>query len=246
MKVSVIKAGGSGNILETDHKHAIPWLAYRRFKLDPDYLRKLVEGVLAAVQANNKIVFVSGGMGAYLYIDLARELGLSESALAEIGCGIVNVNGRIASDAVSLRGVSVCPRLIPPSPSLSENLKQYDVVVVRAEPGYLSTDALAAVAAANIPGSELVLFKKGVPEYHVGFERPTVVEKFTIAELRAIAAKFGEGAGANSILDAQCLEVIERNAIRTRLVNSDHLGDLYQVLQGSGGGMSFAQTLIEN
>src|SRR5262245_50201272 len=83
----VVKAGGSGNIVETDSSHPIPWLSYRRLKFAESYVDDLIEGLRGA-SALRTIAFVPGGMGAYLHLDLARHAGVSDPVLAEIGRSI--------------------------------------------------------------------------------------------------------------------------------------------------------------
>ncbi|MCP3139585.1 hypothetical protein [Pyxidicoccus xibeiensis] len=228
MKTYVVKAGGSGNLVETEAVHKIEWLAYRRLRFDPSYLEGLIEG-LRGVASSAKVAFVPGGMGAFLFLDLAESAGVRGEALDRIGIDVVNLNGLLARSAFAENGISVFPELVEPGEMLAAALEVSQVVVVKACKGYLSTDALAAAAAVSLPGSELLIFKKGVPVYHVGFERPTEVLEWKITELKERAKAFGERPGANSILDAQCLEIVEQGQVEVSLVDSSALRCLAEV-----------------
>jgi uridylate kinase len=239
----VVKSGGSGNLVETPERHSIPWLAYRRLKFAESYMDDLIEGLRNAA-ALRKIVFVPGGMGAYLYLDLARHGGASDTDLSVIGCAIVNVNGLVAIGALTAAGISVCPSLVTPGPDLEAAMSIYRVVVVRAQEVCGSTDELAALAAVAISAEELIIFKKGVPTFHVGFDQPTIVRTFSVAYLQEIAKAFGQQPGRNSILDQGCLRLLADHRIRARLIDSDRLRELARVVENPSD-PELPQTTIE-
>lgn len=233
MKTCVLKCAGSGHLRETKFLHRIPWLNYRRFQIDPDYFNSLVEGVIDASSAA-RIAIVPGGTGAYLFIGLGRELGLDEAGLSRVGCQIVDVIAGIIRDALLAKGAAVCPDVVSYECNIESLMEQYRIVVVRSSARCHSTDALAAATAVKLRADKLLIFKQGVPIYHVGFERPTEISEFKISMLERIADEFGQNPGENAILDRQCIDLIKDNRIVTCLYNALDSERLAMLIEDDG------------
>ncbi|MDO0821301.1 hypothetical protein [Desulfosporosinus nitroreducens] len=233
MNTFVIKAGGSGNIIETDFKHEIEWLKYRRIQIDAKYFSTLIESLTTA-SYDNKIVYVNGGVAAFIFIDLARNLGLDNENLDEIGCRIVNTTSYIILESLKNKSAKVYPELINPLEFRKEILNDYNLILIKAIQGFKSTDSLATYIASQVQESELMFFKKGIPIYHVGFESPTKVTEFKLSDLENIGAKVTEVPGNNAILDKESINIIKKKMIKTVLYNSDDIDKLDKIISGVG------------
>lgn len=226
----MIKAGGGGCLVDEGTQHPLPWLQYRRLQFDARHVKDLV-GSLKAVSLSHRVIFAPGGMGAYLFIGLGRELQLHEASLAEIGCQVVNTTGQLVLNALGVAGADVCPQLVDVNADLQEHVDRHGIVVVRASTATATTDSLAACAATKLRGAELLFMKKGVPVFHLGFDHPTELRLFPVTRLLAIAASFRELPGSNPILDGQCLQMMCAHRIPTLFVNSDDVVDLPAIIE---------------
>jgi len=229
MKKYIIKAGGSGNIVETDFKHKIDWLNYRRIQINSIFFRELVQSLVEASKYH-KIAYINGGVAAYLFINLAESLEIDKSELDVIGCEIINITSKIILEAVKKYNSNVCPELINPLEFEDNLFNIYNLIIFKAVPTFKSTDSLAAFVASRNLDSEFLLFKKGVPLYHVGFETPTKITEFKITKLKEIALSFNEIPGNNSIIDHESIELIIKNKIKTTLYNSEEINKLKEIL----------------
>jgi uridylate kinase len=227
--VVVVKAGGSGLFVRVPHKPRVPWDWYRQYRIDEDYFSKLVDG-LARAATRSSLLFVPGGVGAYLYIGLSERLGLHESAVNQIGCDIVNVMGRIVMQSLLAQGVQVYPTLANLDDDLDELARRYQVLVMAASTRFRSTDAVAAAAALRVGARRLMLFKQGVPTFHLGFESPTVMRSISISRLQEMIGLSRERPGRNAILDSQAVAIIADGGVETILYEAGEIDRLSEIL----------------
>jgi uridylate kinase len=230
MKVYVIKALGSGNFIETELVNEIPWLSYRKFQIDTGYMNSLVNS-LAKVSKAYKLAFICGGMGAYLFINMAKALNLNDKILNNIGCSIINLNSNILLEALINKGVKVCPSLVSALDNYEEYFINYDLLFFKAIPEFSSTDSLAAHVSSKLIDTELIFFKKGVPIYYDGFEKPTKVSEFRIEELEDISENYIETPGKNYIIDYNSIRIIKKHRIKVTLFNADDIINLAELIE---------------
>lgn len=232
MNVYVLKFGGGGSIIDTGNEHKLPWLSYRRFGINGPSYQQFLDRV-CDLAADNRFILVFGGVGAFLFVNLASELSLEKDDVNLVGCEVTNLTASIALNYLQRKGAAVSPTLFLPSEDIAATLLEYEIVIVKACLGFASTDALAAYYASIAKANKLIFFKKNVPEYHVGFEKPTIVNAIQVNKLLNIAKSFDERPGNNSILDSQSLEYIQSNSICASICNIDNVSDLEAILSGS-------------
>jgi uridylate kinase len=225
----VVKAGGSGLFVRVPYEPRVPWDWYRHYRINEEYFSKLVAG-LAHAANQSPLLFVPGGVGAYLYIGLSQRLGLHDEAVNQIGCDIVNVTGRIIMQSLLTQGVEVYPSLANLRDNLGELIRQYQVLVMAASLSFRSTDAVAAAAAVKVGATRLMLFKQGVPTFHLGFESPTVMRSISISRLQEMIGLSEEGPGRNAILDSQAVAIIANGGVETVLYEAGEVERLSEIL----------------
>jgi uridylate kinase len=241
MKVYIVKGPGAGAFINKYELHPLPWLNnYRSFRLSEVFYDSIIMG-LSAIKAGTKVVYVSGGTGAYLYIELIRGLGGDLMLQKKIGCSVVDINSEIINWILSAKRAGVCDYLVQ-CDEVAAVLEEFDIAFVKSDKRFVSTDALAAYVASVLQDSKLLYFKKNIPEYYVGFDVPTIRLQFHVEELIRMASFFDERPGNNFILDKQALSIIKNNAINTVLYNSDDIRYLNEVLFG---GRVFLNTVIK-
>src|SRR5882724_6758951 len=141
----IIKAGGSGMFKETAFRHRIPWLAYRRMRLDSQFFETFIRQLRSLVEQFN-VVVVPGGMAAYLFIELGRDLMLSLDQQDAIGRRVVDVTGQVILWALAAQNVPVYPALVDINDDFQMLFDTASIVVLRSNEAYLSTDTLAVAA----------------------------------------------------------------------------------------------------
>lgn len=237
MKPVVIKLFGGGCILESDISHKVPWLQYRKFTIDHETIKATAEAISEASK-ERKVLIVPGGIGSFLYTNLASALQLNGHIKRRIGCSIVNTLGELTAELLHTLGVNVSPSLMPVSETLASHLDKYDAIVVEAEDRFVSTDSLAAAAAGVVGAELLVLQKKGVPRFYIGFKEPTVVNAFRFPELRKLASSKDLRINEHPVIDLQALDFIEESEIDVVLHSADDTANLKSVMCGQFCGTS--------
>ncbi|WP_404468653.1 hypothetical protein [Sutcliffiella horikoshii] len=221
----VIKAGGSGNIIEESNKaDDLPeWLNYRRVKINSKYFEKVCLSLVEFTKKNNKIFYINGGVGAYLFLDFGRSLGLDDRILDQTGCDIINNTSRLLLEKTRSLDGNVCPFLVDVQDIKTSIINKFDIFFIKANPMCKSSDALAAKVATNLEKANLIYFKYGIPTYYVGFEKPVDILEFKIVDLIERAKNKIEKPGDNFILDKEALKLIYTYKIDTTLINSDDI-----------------------
>lgn len=237
----VIKAGGSGNFIETNCMSNIEWLNYRRFQINSEYFSELVDALYEASK-ENKIAYINGGVGAYLFIKLGERLGLDESQLNIIGCDIINITSTIILEALIKKSSNIYPELVVPSEFKESIFDSYDIGVFKAMPQFISSDSLSTFIASKGKNTKQIFFKKGVPIYHTGYSKPTKVDEFKISLLEEISQDIEEEPGSNFIIDKQSIDLIKKFNIDTTFYNSDDISNLSKILKNSNN--EFRKTKI--
>lgn len=230
MKIITVKGPGAGGFIVGEEKNRLPWLEYRKFKMDKNFIKNIIEGLKWA-SLDNKIVYIPGGTGAYLFIGLASEIGLSDFFQSIVGCEVVDLMGKIFIEGLKKENVNVCPNLIRYY-EINEYVTKYDVLIIKSDDSLDSTDSLATKSALEV-NSEIMFFKKNVPEFYVGYKEPRVVEEFMCEDLINKAKRFGERPGNNSIIDLQAINMISKNKTKATLYNSDDIKELRNIINNT-------------
>ncbi len=156
-------------------------------------------------------VVVGGGGEARRYIGCARDLGVDEATLDELGILVTRLNARLLIAAL---GRAAYPR-VPESYTDARvaGLSGRIVVMGGVTPGQ-TTDAVAAVLAEEI-GADLLINATSVPGIFTADPKrdpaATRYETMTPAQLLDLVSRERMNAGSNTVIDLVAAKVVERS-----------------------------------
>ncbi|MEI8704974.1 hypothetical protein [Pseudoalteromonas sp. B62] len=209
MKTVVIRLTGGGAISEVGTETDLPWWGYRSMHITPS-----VYSDLTALIANNpsiKFIFVCGGIGAFLFTDLVKNLALNTHA-DEVGRGIISILNGIAISYLNSFSINVYPNEIPVN-EVGKYLSTTDAscFFIKPDTGCISSDSLAAEAAFLSKAELLLYVKKGAPQYHVGFDKPTIINRWSLDDIELKSLTLYEEQAKHYVLDYQACSILKSN-----------------------------------
>lgn len=145
MKTVVIRLIGGGAISEISTEIDVPWWGYRNMHITPDVFKDLP--VIIANNPSTKFIFVCGGIGAFLFTDLVKNLAMNSYA-DEVGKGIISILNGIAISYLNSFSLNVYPNEVPVN-EVEKYLSTTDAscFLIKPDSGCISSDSLAAEAA---------------------------------------------------------------------------------------------------
>ena len=227
----VVKLPGAGRIVHCGSKAVLPWMEYRKYQIDDEFFNDAIDSLIQ-LSFISRVGLVSGGIGAYLYIGLAKSLGLNDCFLSSVGIDIVNLLHGILLKVFLEKGANICPYLVSIESYNYEHYAQYDLLIFSATNNVASTDSLAVMVAEICRADTLLLFKENVPCYHVGFDEPTSIDAIHVDQLIQKANKFSCSPGDHFILDRESLALIKKNKLNTFLVNPHDILQIKNIIRG--------------
>ncbi len=205
-------------------------------ELDPEYLRRLADGLMAWSKDRQLLVVVGGGQAARRYITAARALGVAESELDRIGIAATRLNAQALAMVLHRFGASVnveVPRTVAEALGLA---KRHRIVVMGGtQPGH-STDYVAVelaveagcvrfVNATNVDG----VYTRDPSKHRDATHKPrlTFEEMLQIIEEREWTA-----AGAPGVIDGPSTVLIATKGIPTCVVKGTDVENLGKAVRG--------------
>jgi uridylate kinase len=221
-----IKAGGSGNIIKSE---SIPndytWLIYRQLCIDHKYFKTLIKHV-GLSSRKQKIGLAVGGVGAYLFTDFAKQIGLkNRTSIHKFGSNIVNTTASIILSSFKHRKINVYPELVEVGNSLESKFETYDLILLKASSKYYSTDSLVADAASRISKSRLIFFKANILD-RTNNSNSTL----TIDHLKTLSLKNEVSLYFDPLIDLYALNMIEKHFINTIICEKELIGNLENII----------------
>ncbi|MBB1275827.1 hypothetical protein [Pseudoalteromonas sp. SR43-3] len=209
MKSVVIRLTGGGAISEASTEIDVPWWGYRNMHITPS-----VYSDLTALIANNpstRFIFVCGGIGAFLFTDLVKNLAI-DSYADEVGKGIISILNGIAISYLNSLSVNVYPNEVPAN-EVEKYLSTTDAscFFIKPDSGCISSDSLAAEAAFLAKADLLLYVKKGAPQYHVGFDKPTIINRWSLDDIELKSLTLYEEQAKHYVLDYQACSILKSN-----------------------------------
>jgi uridylate kinase len=173
-------------------------------------------------------IVVGGGETARRYITFARELGIKEELLDEIGIAATRLNAILISSILNANAS------IPSTTSEASSMKGKIIVMGGTIPGH-STDTVGAELAEMVSAERFIIATDVNGVYDRDPKRYRDARLFSTIDIDKLMAMCGTGwemAGKSVIIDGPALEVIKRASFETIVVNGRNLENLKQAIYG--------------
>lgn len=198
---------------------------------DPKLARGIATLLEDAAAKLQLFVVVGGGATARRYIAAARELGLNEADLDDLGIEITRVNARVL--------IAGLPEAYHrPALTLDEALaagKQHRIVVMGGtHPGH-TTDAVAAMMAEKTRAARLVIATNVDGVYDSDPRknaRAKLLKELTGRQLVEITIRAAQEAGSAGVIDPLGAKIVARSKVPCRVVNGRNLDALRSAILG--------------
>jgi uridylate kinase len=201
---------------------------------NPGYMAEVASLIKKVAKEMDIYVVVGGGKTARKYISTARKFCNDERYLDRMGIMATRMNAMLLNSFFRKR--------IPHSIEYAARMKT-PVIMGGTTPGH-STDAVAAMLAAKIKASRLIIATDvdGVydrdPKKHRDARK---MDRISIKVLRKMAGEGWREAGKSAVIDAIACRIIEENAIPTFVLNGKKLEELENAIYGR----EFNGTVVE-
>lgn len=216
MKTVVIRLTGGGAISEASTEIDVPWWGYRNMHIAPDVFKDLP--VIITNNPSTKFIFVCGGIGAFLFTDLVKNLAM-DSYVDEVGKGIISILNGIAISYLNSFSINVYSNEVPVN-QIEKYLSTTDArcFFIKPDSGCISSDSLAAEATFLTKADLLLYVKKGAPQYHVGFDKPTIINRWSLDDIELKALTLYEEQNKHYVLDYQACSILKSNSNETYII----------------------------
>ena len=201
---------------------------YRKFKDYADILKSMNN-------EHNLFVVVGGGKPAREYINIARDLKVSEAACDDIGIDVTRLNAKLLIMAL---GDDAYPRVAKNFHEAMEFSVSGKIVVMGGTEPAHSTDAVGSILAEFVNADLLInatsvdgLYNKD-PNKH---EDAEMFEKITPTEMMSILNTKETKAGTYEFFDMTAIQIIKRSKIKTRIVNGENPENLQKAISSEIG-----------
>jgi uridylate kinase len=184
--------------------------------LSPVRIREYADAIRRVAEADWSLGVVVGGGGiAREYIAVAREIGVNEIALDEIGIGVTRLNARLLIAAL---GDVAHPTPVERYEGGLEAIRRGDIPVLGGVAPGQTTDAVSA-ALAEYVDADLLVYATSVPgvftaDPHEDAEADHI-ESMTPSELVDVIVDTELLAGSSAPVDLLAAKLIERSGMRT-------------------------------
>jgi len=176
---------------------------------------------------NRIYLVVGGGKTARNYIQLGRNLNLTEEKLDEIGIEITRVNASLLSNILGFSNDT-----IPCTTDEAKNMKKPVVIMGGTTPGH-STDMVAAELAEKTEALRLIIATNvdGVYDKDPNkYKNAKQIKEISVKKLIDQHGTKWDSAGKNVVIDGPALKIIERSRIPTYVLNGKKLGQLEKAI----------------
>jgi uridylate kinase len=224
MNAIVIRLIGGGAISQFNKEREISWWGYRNIEILPT----VFEDITALLKRNEstRFIFICGGIGAFLFTKLARQLCLI-AYQDKVGREIVSTLNGIAIEYLKSQNFDVFPSEV----SLEKLAATYtsssnQCFFVKPNENCISTDTLAAKAALESKACMILYVKKGAPLYHLGFDKPTVMNNWSLDDLGTKSLDLYNHSSKHYVLDHQSCSLLKSLNIKTYIIPPEMVSEL--------------------
>lgn len=201
-------------------------------QVQPDPVGELADTLDEQVQVPMAVV-VGGGAAARQYIDAARELGLDEAGLDELGIKLTRANAWLM---IAAFGASAYPEPAEDFREALTALQDYDRVCMGGtHPGH-TTDAVAAMVAERLRADRLVVATSVDGVYTADPREDPKAERLAEVghdELVRLAGRARE-AGSTAVVDPLATQILRRSRMPAAVVAGQDPANVAKALRGEG------------
>lgn len=200
---------------------------------NPQLIKEYAEAVNCLMARGHELVIiVGGGAPARQYIQLAKDVGLTEQEQDEVAITVSRLFAQLLAMKVGGSGW----KNVPTSPEVARELLAERGVVVMGglKPG-MTTDTVAAMVASEV-GADLIVKatdQDGVytkdPRKHADARK---IDALTFDELGQLMEQDRHKAGIHQIIDPEAVRLLKAKRIKTVVVNGADPENLVAALEG--------------
>jgi len=200
---------------------------------NPQLIREYVDVInRLKTQGHELVIVVGGGAPARQYIQLAKDVGLTENEQDEVAITVSRLFAQLL--AMKLGGSGW--KNVPTSPEVARELLSERGVVVMGglKPG-MTTDTVAAIVASEVGAGLIVkatdqdgVFTKD-PRIHADARK---IDALTFNELDRLMEQDRHKAGIHQIIDPEAIRLLKARRVKTVVVNGADPENLLSVLEG--------------
>jgi uridylate kinase len=184
-------------------------------------------------QGHSVFIVVGGGHQARLYIQQAKELGLSSAGMDRIGIAVTRLNASMLIAALGKIAEPEPPRTV--EAAVEASFRDKVPVMGGTEPGQ-TTDAVAAMLAST-SRSDLLIFFSDVDGVYT--DDPKVnkdakkIQEMTTKDLLKMFGSRKLEPGTKVLIDPMAARLIDRFGIKTLAMGKSEIGRLPDILAGA-------------
>nr|MDO8134077.1 UMP kinase [Candidatus Njordarchaeum guaymaensis] len=191
-------------------------------------------------QGHELVVVVGGGQPARDFIDIAREMGLSEQDQDNLAISVSRLFAQLLAKRLGTLGAEKVPTSIR---QVVQLLNEEKIVVMGGLRPGMTTDAVAAMVAERIDADLLVkatdqdgIYTKDPDKYPDAQK----INRLSFHDLWGLFEEDKHKAGIHQILDPEAVRILQRSKTRTLVVNGFRPENVLSAVKGERIG-----TLIE-
>ena len=201
---------------------------------NPKLLEKYAELIKDLRKQGHQIaVVVGGGKPAREFINLARELGLSEREQDELAISV----SRIFAQALAMKIGGYEWRYVPTTPKeAAKILNERGIVIMGGVKPGMTTDAVAALVASETKANMII---KATDQDGVYTKDPRrysdakKLDEISFNELERILAKNRHHAGIHQVIDPEAARILKEKRITTIVVNGFKPENILLAIKGA-------------
>lgn len=201
--------------------------------VDAKLTREIASVLTRVAQKKRVLAVVGGGAVARTYIQGARELGASETALDDIGIAVTRINARVL--------LSALPSAYPQPPrNFDEAIlasHSFPIVVMGGTHAGHTTDAVTVMLGDKARSSRIVIATNVDGVYTADPKKDPNAKRLptlSAEDLVRICSTGDARAGGTGVVDALGAKMVQRSGIETAIVDGRDLKSLEAALMGAG------------
>jgi len=200
---------------------------------NPQLIKKYAEVFRSLrAQGHELVAIVGGGAPARQYIQLAKEMGLTEQEQDEAAISV----SRLFAQLLAMKVGGLNWKTVPTSlNTVLELLRERGIVVMGGLKPGMTTDTVAAMVASQV-GAELIVKASDQDGVYTRDPRKYVdarkLDNLSFDDVNQLMEQDKHKAGIHQIIDTEAIRVLKTERIKTIIVNGNKPENLVAALKG--------------